>query len=879
MLYMTVDQLREAFLTFFESKGHLRLPGASLVPVGDPTLLLTAAGMVPLKPYFIGVDQPPSRRITTCQRCLRTPDIENVGITSRHATFFEMMGNFSFGDYFKEEAISWAWEFVTSVLQVDADKLWVSIHDDDDEAYGIWKDKIKVPAERIVRLSDNFWGIGVGPCGPCSEIHLDRGEAMGCGKPTCRPGCDDCERFFEIWNLVFIQYNQNEDGQFIPLEKKGIDTGMGLERVAAMLQGVESIFETDLLSPIVDFIAREAEQPLAGSQKARQFRAGTRLITDHLRAVTFMAFDDILPGNEGRGYVMRRLLRRAIRYCRLIGFDSRKLPEVAGIIAWQMQVGYPELPSRLDYIKKVIGAEEERFSETLDQGMNLFEKITAAAVKKGSKVISGEEAFRLHDTYGFPLELTEEMAGAIGMTVDREGFNQAMEDQRNRARAARTESGYLGNHLEVYGTLALPPTEFVGYEQKEAETEILAIIQDGREVKELHGEGQAELVLRATPFYAASGGQVADRGMITIDGGGRFTVDEVLSIGRGLIIHRGTYSGDWWTGAPVKAVIDVEARLAVQRNHTATHLLHKALHLKLGEHANQAGSLVAPDRLRFDFVHFSALSPEELQEIEREVNARILENRPVVTTIMPYKEAIKTGAAALFGEKYGDEVRVVSVTDYSRELCGGTHVKATGEIGLFHIVSEGSISSGVRRIEAVTGKAAHQHILEQLRLLDTAAATLQTSPKDLPAQIEKLQADLKQAQRRLLEYKESKAQSLGEDLLSRAVKIGEVRVLAAKVNDMDRKAMLSLGDKLKEKLDPCVLVLGGVAEGKVALMVMVGNAARDLGLHAAEIVKSLWGGGGGSATLAQAGGKNEAALDAALAAVVPQLTQKLGARV
>ena len=872
---MTVDQLRTAYLEFFEEKGHLRLPSASLVPANDPTLLLTVAGMIPFKPYFVGKEEPPSPRITTCQYCLRTADIDNVGKTDRHGTFFEMLGNFSFGDYFKKEAIAWAWEFVTQVLGLDRASLWITIYLDDDEAFEIWNRQVGVPAERIVRLGkeDNFWGIGVGPCGPCSEIHLDRGPEHGCGDPDCKPGCD-CERFMELWNLVFIQYHQDEQGRLHPLTRKGIDTGMGLERVAAMLQGVQSIFETDTVRPIIDYVAEQAGVTYGADE---QSDVSLRVIADHMRGVVFMVHDGILPSNERRGYVLRRLLRRAVRHAHLLGITRPFLTEVADVVVRQMRVEYPQLVDRLDYIKQVIAQEEERFHATLEQGMGILTRLMEEVGSGG--VISGEDAFRLHDTYGFPLELTEEIAADRNIIVDKARCDAKMKEQRARARAARTATGYLGDESQGYSDLDLPATPFVGYETYDVTTEIVGLVADGEQVGHTSGRGTAGVILAKTPFYAEAGGQVADKGVIE-GPEGKFTVEQVWRLASGTIVHHGRFEGQLRVGDRARALVYEESRLPTQRNHTATHLLHWALRTVLGEHANQAGSLVAPDRLRFDFTHFSALDAETLRQIEQRVNSLILQNLPVTTKVVPYEEAIAQGAIALFGEKYGDEVRVVQIGEYSQELCGGTHVRSTGEIGLFRIVSEGSVAAGVRRIEAVTGERALKMAAEESKLLTDIASLLQVGVSDVKTQIEKLIGRLKQLERELETAKSQLVAGRLNELLTSAEKIDGLAVVTAELADMDTDDLCALGDALKQRLGPSVVALGSGDGERAYLVFMATVEAVEKGLEVNTIIKQvaplIKGGGGGSPTMARAGGKDPSGVAKALAQFKAAVNEKLG---
>lgn len=881
MKRLSTDELREMYLSFFEEKGHKRLPGASLVPHGDPTMLLTSAGMVPFKPYFLGLERPEHRRITTCQRCLRTPDIDNVGHTDRHATFFEMLGNFSFGDYFKREAIEFAWEFVTERLELDKDKLWVSIYHEDDEAFGIWHEVIGLPKERIVRLGreDNFWEIGVGPCGPCSELFVDRGE--GCGHPDCKPGCSRCERFFEIWNLVFIQYDQDAEGNLHPLEQKGIDTGMGLERAAAFLQGVSSIFEIDTLRPILDYVADRAGTRY-GDDATKD--VSLRVITDHMRGVTFLVYDGVLPGNEGRGYVLRRLLRRAARHARLLGIDGPFLASVAARVAEQMASAYPEVQQELSRIQKVIEREESRFHQTLDQGVELLTNLIKDLKASGNSVLPGKDAFRLHDTYGFPFELTEEIAAAHGVTVDREGFDAAMEEQRTRARAARAKMGYLGDEgVGPWLDLDLPQTEFVGYEQTEAESTIALLVVDGEPVDYVSSpDVDVYVVLEKTPFYAEGGGQVSDTGTITTPGG-QLIVEDVKRVGETHIIHRAKLgSGSVRVGEKALATVDAQRRWDTARHHTGTHLLHKALHEIIGSHATQAGSLVAPDRLRFDFTHFEPLTPEERKRIEQRVNEQIMAALPVGATVTSRTEAERMGAMALFGEKYGEQVRVVSIGDYSRELCGGTHVERTSDLGVFKIVSESSVASGVRRIEAVAGYHALRHIDEAETLLADVAQKLQVAPAEVPTHVERLTVQVKNLERELARLRDKMHAATGSELAARAVDVDGVKVLAARVEATDMPALRNVGDMLRERLKECALLLGAAAGDKVFLVAMATPEAQARGLKANEIVRQIaplvGGGGGGNPSMAQAGGRAPEKLDEAIAKAQERLQGQLTGR-
>lgn len=865
----SADELRSQFLRFFEEKGHKQLPSASLIPYGDPTLLLTAAGMVPFKPYFLGLRKPDHTRVTTCQRCVRTPDIERVGFTNRHNTFFEMLGNFSFGDYFKREAISWAWEFVTERMQIPKDVLWVSVYEQDDEAARLWREIAGMPDDRIVRLgkSDNFWEIGVGPCGPCSEIYVDRGPQHGCGDPNCKPGCDNCQRYLEIWNLVFIEFHKGEDGSYTRLERPGIDTGMGLERAAAVLQGVESNFDIDLVRPIVEAVAQRAGVQYGDDPKKD---VSLRVITDHMRAVTFLVFDGVLPGNEGRGYVLRRLLRRASRHARQLGIDEPMLAYISDVVIKQMSVGYPELPERRDYVHKVIELEERRFRETLDQGINVLDQLMDELAARGETVVKGQDVFRLYDTYGIPKELSQEIAAERGFTVDLEGFEIAMAAQRERARAARGGGSYLGVEPEVWAQMDdVPATRFVGYTTLSAEARVQAILVDGQMVGEARQGQDALVILDMTPFYAESGGQVGDSGTITAPDG-QLLVEDVQKNDAGVYVHFAKVaSGRIRVGDAVLATVDEKTRVATQRHHTATHLLHAALQQVLGEHALQAGSLVAPDRLRFDFTHFEPLTGEQLDAIERIVNEKIMAALPVSWEEMPLEEARRLGAKALFGEKYGDVVRVVRIGEYSLELCGGTHMNNSGEIGPFKIASEGSVAAGVRRIEALAGDAAWRFIAERDDLVRSVAKRLQVAPAQVEEKVDALLAQLKQAERERDELRRHLAALRAEHLLAQADYVGGVAVLTAAVDGADGDELLSMGDMLRDRLGNGVVVLGSTSDGKVMFVAMVTQGLVQQGVHAGQIVREAAvvaeGGGGGQPHMARAGGKNPAKLSEALA--------------
>lgn len=865
MKYITVDEMRSMFLKFFESKQHQILPSASLVPQGDASLLLTGAGMVPFKPYFLGQEVPTYKRVTTCQRCLRTPDIDNVGKTDRHGTFFEMLGNFSFGDYFKEEAITWAWEFITEHLELPVDRLWVSVYHDDDEAYEIWTKKIGVSPDKMVRLGKehNFWEIGVGyPGGPCSEIHFDRGAEHGCDDPNCKPGCD-CDRFLEFWNLVFIQYLQVEPGKFEPLASKSIDTGMGMERIAALIQGVKSIFEVDIVRPIIDKIAE-----LAGTSYGAdpEKDVSLRVITDHARGLTFLVHDGVLPSNEGRGYVLRRLLRRAARHGRLLGIEGQFLLEVVDVVIEQMKQGYPELEERRDYIHKVVSLEENRFHETLDQGINLLQEIIDQLKAEEKALISGEDVFRLYDTYGFPLELTKEIAAEHGLEIDEAGVTAAMEEQRRKARAARTAADYTNKHGELYKQLlGKVNTEFVGYQHLEYSSKVLALIKDDQFVDQLTAGEQGIVILEKTPFYAEAGGQVADTGTITAKVG-QFQVKDVRQPVESIVIHQGVLnSGNIKVGEEVLATVSSHERMDIARHHSATHLLHKALRDVLGDHVYQSGSSVDVNRLRFDFTHFEAVTKEQLALVEQKVNEMIMANNSVQVENMSMEEAKAAGAMALFGEKYANEVRVITMGE-SKELCGGTHVSSTGEIGLFRIISEGSVAAGVRRIEAVAGKQALKYMDEREKILMEIAGNLNTKPENVVDQLNRLLEQQKQLEQELNQLKKALAGDLVEELVKNAEQVANLNLLVTEVDITDHEELRELGDRLRDKLNPAVVFLGAKTSEKVSLL---GMASKNTNVHVGNVIKEAakicGGGGGGRPDMAQAGGRMPEKLDEALA--------------
>lgn len=863
---MKASEIRSKWLEFFASKGHKIEPSAPLVPHNDPSLLWINAGMAPLKPYFDGRVVPENPRLTNSQKCIRTNDIENVGKTRRHQTFFEMLGNFSIGDYFKEEAITWAWEFLTSKewIGFDPERLSVTVYPEDEEAFKFWNEKIGLPAERIVKLEDNFWDIGEGPCGPCTEIFYDRGDAYGdLSDPEMFPGGEN-ERFLEVWNLVFSQFNHNKDGSYTPLPNKNIDTGAGLERFASILQNVDSNFDTDLFQPIIQQTAKLANVKY---HESLEKDIALKVIADHIRTVAFSVADGVLPSNEGRGYVIRRLLRRAVRYGKVLGLDRPFLYTLTETVGDIMGVYYPEVVEKREFIEKVIRTEEERFHETLSEGLAILEEISKKALESSSKIIGGPDAFKLYDTYGFPLDLTEDYAMEHGLTVDKDGFDASMQEQRDRARAARQDNGGMkvqGGVLSDYTV----KSEFVGYNDTVTESKILAIIVDDAMV-DTAGEGQScQVILDATPFYAESGGQVSDQGLFR---GGSVTakVEGLYKAPHGQHVHVVTVeAGELKVGETVKAEVDEAKRRDIVKNHTATHLLHKALKQVLGEHVNQAGSLVEPQRLRFDFSHFGSITPEELADIERRVNEQIWNGISVNIEFKPIDEAKSMGAMALFGEKYGDIVRVVQVGDYSLELCGGCHVRNTSEIGIFKLVSESGIGSGVRRIEAVTGRSAYQFIEGQLDLLKQSAELLKSNVNDVPKRIESVHAQMKELGREN-ESLQSKLSLIEAGQLTDQVKtVGGKELLAARVSVGSMDGLRSLADELKNKLPAAVLVLGAAIEDKVNFVVSVPQELIKSGLHAGKLVKEIatvcGGGGGGRPDMAQAGAKDASKLDEAL---------------
>lgn len=866
------------FLKFFESKGHLAMKSFSLVPHNDKSLLLINSGMAPLKPYFTGQEIPPCKRVTTCQKCIRTGDIENVGKTARHGTFFEMLGNFSFGDYFKKESIAWTWEFLTEVVGLDPDRLYPSVYLEDDEAWEIWNKDIGIPAERIFRFGkeDNFWEHGSGPCGPCSEVYYDRGEAYGCGKPDCTVGCD-CDRYMEIWNNVFTQFDNDGNNHYTELEQKNIDTGMGLERLACIVQDVDSMFDIDTIKELREHVSR-----LADAEYGRDYHTDVsiRVITDHIRSVTFMISDGIMPSNEGRGYVLRRLLRRACRHGRLLSIQGKFLTTLAQTVIDGSKDGYPELEEKKDFILKVIDKEEDQFNKTIDQGLSILSEMEADLEKQGEKTLSGSQAFKLYDTYGFPLDLTKEILEEKGISVDEEGFQAAMEVQRKTAREAREVTNYMGADVTVYESIDPSVTStFVGYDHLDWKSEITVLTTE-TELTDALTEGQTgTLFVKETPFYATSGGQEADKGVIRT-AEGEFQVEDVIKLLGGKIGHVGRVTkGMLKVGDQAELEVDPQIRALSANNHSATHLLHKALRMVLGTHVEQAGSSVNADRLRFDFTHFSALTPEELQRVEDIVNEQIRNHLEVKVENMPIEEAKKTGAAALFGEKYGDIVRVVSMGDFSIEFCGGTHVPNTGQINAFKIISETGVAAGVRRIEALTSKGLSDYYKELEEKLLKAAKLLKTNPDKLEEKIQHLQSENKALHSEVESLKSRLAKDAAGDVMDQVTEVSGVKLLAAKVEDVDMNGLRELGDQLKEKLGEGVVVLASAAGGKVSLMAMATEGAVGKGAHAGNLIKAVaglvGGGGGGRPNMAQAGGKNPEGIDAAIAKVPEVLKEQL----
>ena len=865
-----VNELRQMFLDFFESKGHLVMNSFSLVPQNDNSLLLINAGMAPLKPYFTGAEIPPRTRVATCQKCIRTGDIENVGKTARHGTFFEMLGNFSFGDYFKHEAIAWSWEFLTKVVGLDENRLYPSVYEEDDEAFDIWNKEIGVPADRIFRFGkeDNFWEHGAGPCGPCSEIYYDRGEKYGCGKPGCTVGCD-CDRYMEVWNNVFTQFENDGEGHYETLKQKNIDTGMGLERLAVVVQDVDSIFDVDTLCALRNKVCEVAGKTYGVNHEDD---VSIRLITDHMRSATFLISDGVMPNNEGRGYVLRRLIRRAARHGRLLGIEGPFLEKLSETVIEGSKDGYPELEEKKTFILNVLHNEESQFNKTIDQGLKILADLEAEMKEAGKSVLGGSDAFRLYDTYGFPIDLTKEILEEKGYTIDEDGFKEEMEVQRKRARESRAVSNYMGADATVYDEIDRNiTTEFDGYDKLEAASKVTVLTTETEIVDSLMEGQKGTIFVEKTPFYATMGGQEGDTGVITT-ANGVFRVEDTIKLRGGKYGHVGVMeSGMISNGDEVTLKVDEQERKDTCKNHSATHLLQKALKTVLGAHVEQKGSLVNPTRLRFDFAHFQAMTPEEIAETEALVNKEIQAALPVTTQIMGIEEAKKTGAMALFGEKYGDEVRVVSMGDFSVELCGGTHVANTANITLFKIVSEAGVAAGVRRIEALTGNNVIEYYRQMEEDLHTIAKTLKTSPAEITEKITHLQKEVKELQSENESLKSKMAQDSLGNVMDQVVEVKGVKVLASAVDGIDMNGLRDLGDQLKEKLGEGVVVLASAKDGKVSLLAMATQGAMDKGAHAGNLIKAaaaiVGGGGGGRPNMAQAGGKNPDKIPEAIAKV------------
>ena len=883
-----VNELRRMFLEFFEKKGHLKMNSFSLVPHNDNSLLIINSGMAPLKPYFTGQEIPPSTRVCTCQKCIRTGDIDNVGKTARHGTFFEMLGNFSFGDYFKEEAIPWAWEFLTETVGIPADRLYPSVYVDDNEAYEIWNKKMNISPERIFKFGkeDNFWEHGSGPCGPCTEIYFDRGEKYGCGKPTCTVGCD-CDRYMEVWNVVFSQFNNDGKGHYTELEQKNIDTGMGLERLAVAVQDVDSIFDVDTLLALRNKVCEIAGKKYKENEKND---ISIRVITDHIRSATFMISDGIMPSNEGRGYVLRRIIRRADRHGKLLGIDGAFLVGLAKAVIAGSKDGYPELAEKQDFILSVIEQEEEKFEKTINQGLEILDGIQKDMEAKGVNTMSGEDAFKLYDTYGFPIDLTKEILEEKGMDIDEEAFKQAMKVQKDTARNARKTTSYMGADATVYEQIdPAINSEFIGYDKTEAEGKIVALVsvsseEDGEEstVSEALTDGMTGAVITdVTPFYATKGGQVGDVGVITL-GDSVFEVKETIPVAGSKIAHIGkVVKGMFKVGDKVVLKVDGENRMATCRNHSATHLLQKALREVLGTHVEQSGSYQDAGRTRFDFSHFKAMTPEEIKAVERLVNDKIAESLPVDTKVMSIEDAKKSGAMALFGEKYGDEVRVVGMGEFSKEFCGGTHVKNTGMIGQFKIISESGVAAGIRRIEAITGHNVIKYYENLENTIAEAAKIIKASPDKLVEKAKHLMEEMKALQSENESLKNKAAKEALGDVMDKVVEIGGVKVLSVEIPETDGNELRTLGDELKNKLGEGLIFLASAKDGKVNLVAMATDGAVKAGVHAGNLIKAVapivGGGGGGRPNMAQAGGKLPDKIGQAVDAVKDEVKTQLGA--
>ena len=875
--YHGLNELREMFLSYFESKGHLRLPSFSLVPQNDKSILLINAGMTPMKPWFKGEEEPPRHRVCTCQKCIRTGDIDNVGHTARHGTYFEMLGNFSFGDYFKHEAIAWSWEFLTKVVGLEEDRLYPSIYESDDEAFDIWNQEVGIPKERIFRFGkeDNFWEHGSGPCGPCSEIYYDRGEKYGCGKPGCTVGCD-CDRYIEIWNNVFSQFDNDGHNNYTELKQKNIDTGMGLERLAVVCQDVDSLFDVDTVMNITNKVSQLTGAFYGQSQKRD---VSLRVITDHIRAATFMICDGILPSNEGRGYVLRRLLRRAARHGKLLGVNEPFLYRIVDTVVHENECQYGDLREKQTYITKVIRTEEESFARTIDGGMRIFAEMLAEHQAKGETVFSGADAFKLYDTFGFPIDLTAEMAADEGLTVDEDAFRQLMQEQKERAREARKALGDLGWAGVEFGK-DVPSTEFVGYDRTSCEATVVALVREDELCGRIEAGSDGIVVLDQSPFYAEMGGQVADHGVITAKGM-TFTVTDVQKNKGGKFMHYGHLAeGVLAVGDSVEASIDCQRRKAVCRAHTTTHLLDAALKKVLGDHVHQAGSLVEPDRLRFDFTHFEAITPEQLSQVEWMVNEAILEGYPVVTEVLPIEEAKKKGAVAMFGEKYGETVRVVEMGDFSMEFCGGTHLDNTAKAGPFRIKSESSVASGVRRMEATCGRLSLESMEKSHSVLSKAAQFLKTAPAGLLERMEQQAGEMKQLRQAVDKFKAEASLGEAKQFLAAAKTVKGLHVLTATREGLDANALRKMGDFLRDK-DPAVVgVLASISGEKITFLAVCGKEAVAKGVKAGDLVKMVsgicGGKGGGKPDSAMGGGNDPLKVDDALAAVDDFVSEKLG---
>lgn len=868
-----VNELRRMFLEFFESKEHLAMKSFSLVPHNDNSLLIINSGMAPLKPYFTGQEIPPRRRVTTCQKCVRTGDIENVGKTARHLTFFEMLGNFSFGDYFKHEALAWSWEFLTKVVGLDPDRLYPSIYCEDEEAFNIWVNEIGVPAEKITRFyrdpetgeCDNFWEHGAGPCGPCSEIYYDRGIKYGCGKPDCKVGCD-CDRFMEVWNNVFTQFDGDGKGHYEELAQKNIDTGMGLERLAVVVQDVDTVFDINTMKAIRDRICEVAGVEY---QKDEKNDVSIRLITDHIRSATFMISDGIMPTNEGRGYVLRRIIRRAARHGRMLGIEGTFMADFAKTVIDECKDGYPELDEKKDFIFKVLTQEEEKFNKTIDQGLAILAEMEETMQRAGEKVLSGADVFKLYDTYGFPVDLTREILEEKGFSIDEEGFRTAMEEQRTKARKARKVTNYMGADVTVYESIdPAITTEFVGYDKLTATSKVTVLTTESELVEALSDGEIGTIIVNETPFYATMGGQQGDKGVIRT-ASGEFVVEDTIKLLGGKVGHIGKMtSGMIKVGDEVTLSVDASLRTKTCKNHSATHLLQKALREVLGTHVQQKGSYQDGERTRFDFSHFEAMTPDELAKVEKMVNDKIAENIAVETQVMTMEEAKKTGAMALFDEKYGETVRVVSMGDFSKEFCGGTHVKNTGDITAFKIISESGVAAGVRRIEALTGDNVFDYYKNIESELEAAAKAAKATPATLIDKIEHMMSEIKALQSENESLKSKAAKEALGDVMNQVTEVKGVKLLAARVDGVDMNGLRDLGDQLKAKLGEGVVVLASDAEGKVNLVAMATDGAMAKGAHAGNLIKGIaalvGGGGGGRPNMAQAGGKNPEGIDKAV---------------